>query len=178
MEQRAFVTEEACNMSYWKEYVSSIAELLDAPRALATLISLVSVLMILAMIAQTWFIWAGIVGAALTILTLLLMAEYALRIWYWLYLHIDSPAKLVPSPPQDQPAPDKLTTRCADAQGCIASADLHGHNVGDIAETILRHAVIRNTCDRWPWWLRFPAICRAMPNLARIARVFLTVRTR
>jgi hypothetical protein len=165
-------------MSFWRDYTSFTSEVLEVPRFQANVVGVASVLMLLAMIAQTWFIWVEIIATALTILALLLVAEHSLRTWYWLCDHADPTAPVLFCPPPDRAVPDQLPTRCADAQGCIESENLRGQDVSKIAEKIFRHAVVRKTCDRRPCWLRFPAICRALPRLAQAGRVFWAVCTR
>jgi hypothetical protein len=155
----------------WNDCVEAACLAFNASRAKAMLFVIALFMWVGMMIASTWFIWAGIIVTVSVVLATLMSIEYSLRAWYWLH-HCDCPQRPVaPHASLEHSVPDRLVTPCADSQGRIEKTDLCGHDIDAMAAQILRRATVRKTWSRRPSWLHFPAICRAMPWLARFGRV-------
>jgi len=155
---------------FWKECVEAISQGFGTSKAKATLIMLAMATWMLAMIAQTWFIWAGLIGTVVTILALLWIIEGSLRLYYWLHDRGQPTRRTCERICDEKPAmSEMLPSPCSDIQGRIAVAALDSRNASSMAESILRHATVRKVSA--PDWLRFPAIYRAFPSLARAGRV-------
>ena len=162
----------------WENCVDAACQAFDISRAKAKLFVIGLFIWMGLIILQTWFIWVGIIATAVSVLAILLVLEWLLRAWYW--LRDARPARLAatqPSPSVDR-VPEMPATRCADTQGRITEGNLAGHDVCAMADAILRQAAVRKTWSRRPSWLRFPALCRAMPSLGRAGKALLAVCTR
>ena len=159
---------------FWKECVEAISQGFGISKTKATLIVLAMTTSILAMIAQTWFIWAGLIGTAVTVLALLRITEWSLRLYYWIHDWGRPPRQTCERISNKKPAlPAMLPSPCSDVQGRIAVTALDNRDASSMAESILRHATVRKVSI--PGWLRFPAICRACPSLAHAGRVLMAV---
>ncbi|MGB2753896.1 MAG: hypothetical protein WBD75_02355 [Phycisphaerae bacterium] len=162
----------------WNDCVQAATQAFDISRAKAKLFVIGLLVWMGLMVLQTWFIWVGIIATAVSVLAILLILEWSLRAWYWVRnARAARPAAAQPSPSEDR-VPEMPATRCADAQGRVTEGNLAGHDVCAMADAILRQAAVRKTWSRRPSWLRFPAICRAMPSLGRAGRALLAVCTR
>jgi len=162
----------------WENCVDAACQAFDTSRVKAKLFVIGLFIWMGLIILQTWFIWVGIIATAVSVLAILLILEWSLRVWYWVRdARAARPAATQPSPSEDR-VPEMPAIRCADAQGRISEGNLAGHDVCAMADAILRQAAVRKTWSRRPSWLCFPAICLAMPSLGRAGRALLAVCTR
>lgn len=119
------------------------------------------------MVLSTWFVWLTIIAAALAVFLLLLAMEYSLRLYYRINDSIRSKRCHAMTSVSMSGSSNRLRLPCADVQGRIAAPDLDGCDFAAMADGILREASIRKVQDSLPSWLRFPAICSAMPSLVK-----------
>ena len=155
----------------WNYCVHAACSAFNVSRVWGTVFVAALFTLVRAMIAATWFVWAGILLVVLTFLVIAIPIEQLLRVRHRL-CEGDYPRRCaVSSMSTERSIPDQLEIRCADSQGRLAKTELGGHDMDTIAVEILRTATIRETWSRRPSWLHFPALCRAIPTLARIGRM-------
>jgi len=163
---------------FWENCIAAACQAFDTSRVKAKLFVIGLFIGMGLIILQTWFIWVGIIATAVSVLAILLILEWSIRAWYWVCdARAPQLATAQPLPSVDR-VPEMPATRCADAQGRITEGNLAGHDVCAMADAILRQAAVRKTWSRRPSWLRFPALCRAMPSLGRAGKALLAVCTR
>ena len=162
----------------WNACVQAASDAFGTSRTMAKLFVIGLFTWMGLMVLETWFIWAGLIATAITILGTLLVMEYSLRAWYAVR---DGFRPRVSTAAVSSPAPavaDRPAAACADAQGRIRKNDLTSQDVDAMAEQILRKACIRKVSFHRPSWLSFPAISRAMPRLAAAGQVVFAILAR
>ena len=157
---------------FWKECVGAISQGFGISKTKATLVVLAMTVWMLAMIAETWFIWAALIGTAMTVLVLLWITEYSLRLYYWVCSWGWPPRTCKRISNQRPAMPDMLPSSCSDVQGRIAVATLDTRDASSMGESILRHGAVRKVSI--PGESRFPGISRACPSLAHAGRKLAT----
>lgn len=153
-------------VNLWQTLVDAAMRAFGVSHTKATVVLVVLLLWMLGMIIETWFLWACLLAATAAVLGAALAAEHTLRVYY-AFRDIRESGQWDPSD-EEKPAPavpDRLPTSCSDAQGRIRTSEEDGQNYDGMAEGILRNAVAASGHSRG--WLRFPAICRTLPQLDR-----------